>query len=147
MESALRPRVIVGVGGHGAHRRLVRTAVSLARARGGVLYAVDVRDDDPRGSTSGSRPPQMQDAYLALSRAGGLPDDVDVRIVVARGEPGATLARLADLPDDLLVLGRSRQHRAATPDPGQIAWRCAAAARCSVVIVPPDPSGQPVEAG
>jgi hypothetical protein len=28
----------------------------------------------------------MQDAYFALSKAGGLPDDVDLRIVLVGGE-------------------------------------------------------------
>lgn len=152
MGSAPRPRVIVGVGGRGAHPRVVRTAVSLARGTGAVLYAVDVRDermgdermgdervgDERVGNEKRHGPPAMQDAYRALSRAGA--DDVDTRIVVVNGRPGETLLRLADRPDDLLVLGRSRRDRGDGATPGPVAWRCATRARCPVVIVPCDPA-------
>ncbi|WP_233308794.1 universal stress protein [Pseudonocardia terrae] len=134
MESAVRPRVIVGVGGRGSHPRVVDTAVSLACGTGAVLYAVDVRDDHT-GDEYRAGPPAMQDAYHALSRASVPSDDLDVRIVVTTGDPHETLLRLADRPDDLLVLGRSR--RRSPRDVGRAtALRCAAAARCSVVIVP-----------
>lgn len=131
----MRPRVIVGVGGRGSHPRVVDTAVSLARGTGAVLYAVDVRTDHRTGDGSRGGPPAMQDAYHALSRASVPSDDLDVRIVVTPGDPHETLLRLADRPDDLLVLGRSR--RRSPRDVGRAtALRCAAAARCSVVIVP-----------
>src|SRR4051812_32861172 len=81
VESAVRPRVIVGVGGRGFHPRVVDTAVSLARGTGAVLYAVDVRDDHT-GDEYRAGPPAMQDAYHALSRASVPSDGLDVRIVV-----------------------------------------------------------------
>jgi nucleotide-binding universal stress UspA family protein len=128
----VRPRVIVGVGGRGSHPRVVDTAVSLARGTGAVLYAVDVRDDHTGGDGYRGGPPAMQDAYHALSRASVPSDDLDVRIVVTPGDPHETLLRLANRPDDLLVLGRTGRQWAGRP----IALRCAAQARCSVVIVP-----------
>ncbi|WP_433502602.1 universal stress protein [Pseudonocardia halophobica] len=133
VESAVRPRVIVGVGGRGARRRVVDTAVSLARGTGAVLYAVDVRRGDGTSSRCGA--PAMQNAYHALAQASAPVDDVDVRIVVTTGDPDETLLRLADRPGDLLVLGHSR--RAPTRGAERpLALRCAARARCSVVVVP-----------
>lgn len=133
------PRVIVGVGGKGAHPRVLRTAVSLAWGTGAVLYAVDVRNGCARAvrptATSRSGPPAMQPAYRALAQAGGLAEDLDARIVVTAGEPGETLLLLANRPDDLLVLGHSRRHRG-TGRGARIALRCATYARCSVVLVP-----------
>jgi nucleotide-binding universal stress UspA family protein len=131
--------VIVGVGGPGAHPRLVRTALELARARGAVLYAVDVREENKPAAATRDGPPWMQEAYLAFARAGGQPDDVDVRIVITDGEPSETLVRLADRADDLLVVGCSHLHRGAPPSTGRVALGCAATARCAVIIVPPDP--------
>lgn len=135
MESAVRPRVIVGVGGQGAHPRVVDTAMSLARGTGAVLYAVDVRDD--RDGATGPRggPPALQDAYHALAQASVPTDDVDVRLVVTPGDPDETLIRLADRPDDLLVVGHARR-RPAQGAERLLALRCAARARCSVVVVP-----------
>lgn len=128
-------RVIVGVGGSGSDPRIARTAVSLARDTGGVLYAVDVRNDRAVEPRSGQ--PAMQDAYRAVAEVRDAADDLDVRIVVTSGEPGATLLRLADQPHDLLVVGNSRRGRN-TDRGGGVAARCAAQARCSVVLVPID---------
>ncbi|MCE0762476.1 universal stress protein [Pseudonocardia kujensis] len=104
--------MIVGVGGRGAHPRVVDTAMSLARGTGAALYAVDVRDD--RDGATGPRggPPALQDAYHALAQASVPADDVDVRLVVTPGEPDETLLRLADRSADLLVLGRARRRPA-----------------------------------
>jgi nucleotide-binding universal stress UspA family protein len=127
----VQPRVIVGVSGRGSHPRVVDTAVSLARGTGAVLYAVDVRDDHT-GDGYRVGPPAMQDAYHALSRSS---DDLSVRIVVTPGDPHETLLRLANRPDDRLVLGHRR--RQSPRDTGRpVALRCAAAARSTVVIVP-----------
>lgn len=137
MESAVRPRVIVGVGGRGAHPRVVGTAVSLARGTGAILYAVDVRGDTATGGGRRTGPPALQHAYHALSQEGLPPaDDVDVRIVATQGDPHETLLRLADRPDDLLVLGHVRQRSASDAARAPLALRCAARARCSVVVVP-----------
>ncbi|MEU7811191.1 universal stress protein [Pseudonocardia sp. NPDC049154] len=111
--------------------------MSLARGTGAVLYAVDVRDEhDDRAAGAGGRcdPPALQDAHRALAQASISADDVHIRLVVTPGDPDETLLRLADRPDDLLVLGHSRHpaQRAERP----LALRCAARARCSVVIVP-----------
>lgn len=132
------PRVIVGVGGRGTHPRVLGTAVSLARGTGAVLYAVDVRDDHTAGAGSRSGPPALQDAYYALSRTSVSADDVDVRIVVTPGAPDEALLRLADRPDDLLVLGHSWR-RSCRGAERPLALRCAARARCTVVIVPSEP--------
>lgn len=135
MESSAMPaRVIVGVGGSGSHARIARTAVSLARDAGRVLYAVDVRNDTVDGPRT--RKPAMQDAYRALAQVRDAAEDLDMRLVITSGEPGATLLRLANQPHDLLVVGNSRRGR--TGRDGGVAARCAARARCSVVLVPID---------
>lgn len=134
VESAVRPRVIVGVGGRGAHPRVVDTAMSLVRGTGAVLYAVDVRDDHTPGAGGPCGPPALQDAYHALAQASVPADDVDIRLVVTPGEPDETLLRLACRPDDLLVLGHSRQRPAQRVE-RPLALRCAARARCPVVLV------------
>ena len=108
---------------------------SLARGTGAVLYAVDVRGDHTPGAGGPCGPPALQDAYHALARASVPADDVDIRLVVTPGEPDETLLRLADRPDDLLVLGHSRQRPAQRLE-RPLALRCAARARCSVVVVP-----------
>jgi nucleotide-binding universal stress UspA family protein len=84
----------------------VRTAISIARALDAVLYAIDVQESAQRFTpSSGGATPRIQDPYFTLSKAGGLPDDVDVRIVVTEGEPGTELVRLANRRTDLLVVG------------------------------------------
>ena len=128
-------RVIVGVGGSGSDPRIARTAVSLARDIGGVLYAVDVRNDRAVEPPAGH--PAMQNAYRAMAQVRDAADDLDVRIVVTSGEPGATLLRLANQPHDLLVVGNPRRGHN-TDRGGGVAAHCAAQARCSVVLVPID---------
>lgn len=126
-------RVIVSLSRPEVDSRVVRTAIEIARALDAVLYAVDVQENPPGPAPAAGGPPRMQDAYFALSKAGGLPDDVDVRIVVTEGEPGTELVRLADRPTDLLVVGR-----------GPVAQACVAGAGCPVVVVPPG-AGRDVE--
>jgi hypothetical protein len=88
MTSASEQRVIVGHNGSERDPDVVRTAMDLARALGTVLYAVEVQPRRKKPAAIARwNAPQMQDAYFALSKAGGLPDDVDVRIVVVDGDP------------------------------------------------------------
>lgn len=132
----MQHRVIVSLNGSGADSRVLHTAMTLARAFGAVLYVVDVhegRKRPPGGGTSG--PPAMQDAYFALSKAGGLPDDVDARIVVLDGE-SRELARLADRSTDLLVVARSAGGNDSPGVVGPIPQGCVARANCPVVLVP-----------
>ncbi|MDN5747801.1 MAG: universal stress protein [Pseudonocardia sp.] len=130
--------MIVGVGAPPVDPRLVRTALALALDRGAVLYAVDVRCPEGPSSGATARAPRLQDADFAFSRTEGIPDDVDVRIVVVEGRPGAELVRLADRDSDLLVVGRSRRRRRSSGPFGEIVDECAANAVCPVIVVPPD---------
>jgi len=138
VSSALQQRVIVSLSGPDVDSRILCTAMTLARAFDAVLYAIDVQQIGPRSSpdVQGSAP-RMQDAYFALSKAGGLPDDVDVRIVVVGGEPGAELVRLASRPTDLLVVGRGSDGNLSSDSVGAIAQDCLANADCAVIVVPP----------
>lgn len=133
MESALRPRVILGEAGHDPQRRVVDTAIPPARGTGVALNAVDVHDHDPRNRHRGGRPP-MQDPYHALPRVSTLSDDFGVRIFATPSSPHETSLHLVGRPGDLLILAHTR--RRAPRDTGRsTALRRAAAARCSVVIV------------
>ncbi|HLU55944.1 MAG TPA: universal stress protein [Pseudonocardia sp.] len=126
-------RVIVSLSRPEVDSRVVRTAIEIARALDAVLYAVDVQEPRPSPGTVRDGPPRIQDAYFTLSKSGGLPDDVDVRIVVTQGEPGPALVRLADRHTDLLVVGRGSDGGALGP----VARACVEGATCPVVVVPP----------
>jgi nucleotide-binding universal stress UspA family protein len=135
--SAAEQRVIVGLNGPDADSRVVRTALEIARALDTVLYAVDVQPRRDELTGKGRGVPRMQDAYFALTNAGGLPDDVDVRIVVVSGDPSEQLVQLANRPTDLLVVERGDHHDG---EQNEIAWNCISNAGCPVVVVPSHPS-------
>lgn len=139
MSPAVQQRVIVSLSGPDVDSRVVRTAISIARALDAVLYAIDVQKSAQRfAASSGGATPRIQDAYFTLSKAGGLPDDVDVRIVVTEGEPSTELVRLANRRTDLLVVGRGpgRKDRLSAVSP--VARDCLVNADCAVVVVPPE---------
>jgi nucleotide-binding universal stress UspA family protein len=141
----VKQRVIVSLSEPDVDSRVMRTAISIAQALDAVLYAVDVQAiPKPSTPSAGGATPRIQDAYFTLSKSGGLPDDVDVRIVLKEGEPGTELVRLANRRTDLLVVGRGsgRRDRASTLSP--VALACVANADCGVVVVPPEfrPEGE-----
>ncbi|HEY3687288.1 MAG TPA: universal stress protein, partial [Streptosporangiaceae bacterium] len=68
--------------------------------------------------------------------AGGIPEDIDVTRRTTEGVPGHELVRVADRPDDLLVVGRERHlalHRVLR---GSAAGYCVDHAVCRVLVVP-----------
>jgi nucleotide-binding universal stress UspA family protein len=65
------------------------------------------------------------------------PADVEFRPIVVRGETGDVLVRLADDPDDLLVVGTGRRGTVARLGHGRVSRYCLAHARCPVLAVPP----------
>ncbi|WP_327582294.1 universal stress protein [Nonomuraea sp. NBC_00507] len=135
------PRVLVALDGSLASLAALRYAVDEARRREACLHAIRVLPG--AGALPGL---DDGDEFFSLLRKGAwisfrealgyVPTDVEVSVLVARGEPGPALVDLADREDDLLVLGRG--------DVGLLGrWRgtatscyCVAHGRCPVLIVP-----------
>lgn len=136
MSPAAQQRVILNLSGPDVDSGVVRTAIFFARALDAVLYAIDVQKSTPRSESNRGRTPQIQDAYFTLSKAGGLPDDVDVRIVVTEGEPSTELVRLANRRTDLLVVGRGPGTKERPSAVNPLARDCVTNADCAVVVVP-----------
>lgn len=136
-----RPRVLVALDGSLASLVALRYAVDEARRRTACLYAIRVLPgagvlpglDDGHEFFSWMRKGVWTSFQEAL---GYIPADVEVSVLVARGEPGPALVDLADREDDLLVLGWG--------DVGWLRrWRgsstslyCVTHGRCPVLTVP-----------
>jgi nucleotide-binding universal stress UspA family protein len=68
---------------------------------------------------------------------GGMPADLRVEPVVARGDTGPVLVDTADQPDDLLIIGTGRRGVAGRMLRRSVSRYCLAHARCPVLAVPP----------
>jgi nucleotide-binding universal stress UspA family protein len=136
-----RPRVVLGVADSPAGWAAMRAAVSAARHRNAVVYAVRVLPP-----ASGGGPPLVAGLRAALIEAadalvrdvveralGGPPADVDIEVVTVDGPVGHALVNLADRDTDLLVLGARRRRRCLGHQPGRY---CLARAVCPVLVVP-----------
>lgn len=140
-------RIIVGVHGSLGSLQALRHAADEARQRDVPLLAVAAWLP-PGGDTAERRAPSpylrkvwREAAWERLWAAfdaglGGVPADVSVQPVVARGETGVVLVDIANRPDDLLIVGTGRR------GPGRLLRRsvsryCLAHARCPVLAVPP----------
>jgi nucleotide-binding universal stress UspA family protein len=77
---------------------------------------------------------RLQDAIE--SAWGGVPPDVRVEHVVARGQTGPVLLDIAGSPDDLLVIGAGRRGAMTRLWSGRITRYCQARAVCPVLAVP-----------
>jgi hypothetical protein len=109
-------RVVVGHDPGPEGRRALRYAIGLARWHRCPLYVVAV-EPSPRFASpalppvapermAAERREQIRCALLAAGEH--LVADLDVRVAVVRGDPVATLARLADRPTDRLVRPHER---------------------------------------
>jgi nucleotide-binding universal stress UspA family protein len=136
-----RTRVIVGVSGSPRSLAALRLAVAAARDREAHLYAVLVKPRlSPPAAARSVRLEWQAEGFDRLRRAfdealGGLPDCPTVHLEVLPGEPADALVAAADLPDDLLVVSRSR--------PSARRWlgrsvdqQCLSLAQCPVLITP-----------
>jgi nucleotide-binding universal stress UspA family protein len=137
-------RIIVGVSGSLGNLSALHAAVAEARHREASLLAV--RAWTPHGGElSHRRGPLLaewrREESLALRTAfidafGAMPDDVEVRTSLVRGEAGPALVRVADQPGDLLVVGAGRPGRISRIWRGAVSRYCLAHARCKVLSVP-----------
>jgi nucleotide-binding universal stress UspA family protein len=141
-------RVIVGVSGSPRSIPALRHAAGIAGREGVPLLAVHTWVP-PGGDVAERRSPS---AYLRemwkkaaaqrltdeLDAAWGcIPDGLDVRPVVMRGEPGPCLVGAASCADDLLVLGTGRRGWWGRILHGRVSRYCVARACCPVLAVPP----------
>jgi nucleotide-binding universal stress UspA family protein len=140
-------RIIVGVHGSLGSLQALRYAADEARQRNVPLLPViawvppggDLAER--RNSSPYLRKIWRDAAWERLWEAfdsglGGLPADLRVEPIVARGETGPVLVETADQPDDLLIIGTGRRGA------GRVLRRsvsryCLAHARCPVLAVPP----------
>jgi nucleotide-binding universal stress UspA family protein len=141
-------RVVVGVSGSLHSMAALHRAVGEARRGDAELLAV-LAWSPAGGETAYRRSPcppllaawedsaaeRLEDAFR--NAFGGCPQGVRLRLVTARGEPGAALTEFADRPDDLLVVGAGRRGALARVFHGGVTRYCLAHARCAVLAVPP----------
>src|SRR5258708_18614099 len=81
----------------------------------------------------------MQEAAVQHSAFHG--PDVDLALVIIRGEPGLALVETADANDDLLIIGAGRRGALSRVRHGRVSRYCLAHARCPVLAVPPATAG------
>ncbi len=77
---------------------------------------------------------RLKDALLAAW--GSVPPNLDLKLLVVRGEPGPSLVGVADSSDDLLVVGAGRRGVMSRMWRGKVSRYCVSHARCPVLAVP-----------
>ncbi len=138
-------RVVVGVDDCLAGLQALRCAVAEARRRRAALCAVRAWTIPYAGQGVGLRAWRQElvdDAavtvYGAFATAlGGLPRDVDVRVLAPEGAVARALVELADRDDDLLVVGDCQRRGLRRLRSRSVARYCVRHAGCPVLVVPP----------
>jgi nucleotide-binding universal stress UspA family protein len=146
-------RIVIGANGSPGSIRALRYAEDLAHFSGAALVPV-IAWTPPGGELAERRAPslELRRAWAEAARTrlrdamnaawGGLPGGLDVRGIVARGEPGLVLAGEASA-EDLLVLGAGRRGLRSWLAGGRVARYCLRHAVCPVLAVPPAALGRP----
>ena len=142
-------RVVVGVSGSPASILALRIGGAQARRDDIPLVAVHawVPPGGELAARRASAPPELRGAWrrAALQRLqdavesawGGLPGDLRVEHVLARGPAGPVLVDIADSADDLLVVGAGPRGALIRVLRGRVARYCQARAKCPMLAVPP----------
>jgi len=150
-------RIIVGVHGSLGSLQALRSATEEARLRNVPVTAV-IAWLPPGGDLAERRSPSpylrkvwrdaaWQRLWAAFDAGlGGLPADIEIKPVVARGEAGPVLAGLANRADDLLILGTGRRGPTRSLR-RSVARYCLRHAACQVLAVPPTQLMSEVRAG
>ena len=148
-------RVFVGVDKSLASLQALRRAAAEAQHRRVDLYVVHVRNParsawlmDSLGQPIPGgwlEPPRtdwlnasaLQVIATSLDEAlGGTPADLTVHRTVLVGRPGAELAALGRLDDDLLVVGTRSGRQWRHPGRGSVSRYCVTHSRCPTLVVP-----------
>lgn len=141
-------RVIVGVHGSLGSLQALRYAADEARQRNVPLLPVTAWVPpggdlaERRHSSPYLRKIWRDDASRRQRAAfeaglGGIPADLHVEPLVARGETGMVLVDTADQPDDLLIVGTGRRSALGRILHRSVTRYCLAHAKCPVLAVPP----------
>jgi nucleotide-binding universal stress UspA family protein len=145
MSNQASGRVVVGVHDCLAGLQALRCAVAEARRREVPLCAVRAWTIPYAGQGAGLRTWRQElvdDAALTTYGAfatalGGLPTDVEVRVLAPEGVPARALVELADRDDDLLVVGDCQRRGLRRLRSRSVARYCVVHALCPVLVVPP----------
>ena len=141
-------RIIVGVHGSLGSLQALRRAADEAQERGTPLVPV-IAWVPPGGDLSERSHPSpylrqiwQEAAITRLSEAfdecfGGVPDHLQVKARVERGDAAQVLVDVADQPGDLLVIGSGRRHPVGRALHRSVGRYCMAHAKCPVLAVPP----------
>lgn len=141
-------RIIIGANGSPGSIRALRYAEDLAQFSGATLVPV-IAWTPPGGEMAERRAPssELRRVWAAAAKQrlrdamdaawGGLPDGLDVRAVIARGQAGPVLVDEAESGDDLLVLGTGRRSLRSWLVSGRVTRYCLRHAACPVLAVPP----------
>ena len=141
-------RIVVGVHGSLGSLQALRRAAVEAQERQVPLVPV-IAWVPPGGDLAERSHPSPylrqvwhEAACTRLSEAfddglGGVPDGVEVRARVERGDAGQVLVDVADQPGDLLVIGTGRRHPVGRALRRSVGRYCLAHAKCPVLAVPP----------
>ena len=141
-------RVIVGVHGSLGSLQALRYAADEARQRNVPLLPVTAwippgGDLAERRHASPYLRKVWRDEAIARQRAafedglGGYPADLQLELVVARGETGPVLVDTAGQPEDLLIVGTGRRAGLGRMLHRSVSRYCMAHAKCPVLAVPP----------
>jgi nucleotide-binding universal stress UspA family protein len=141
-------RIVVGVHGSLGSLQALRWAAEEARERCLPLEPVIAwvppgGDAAERAHPAGHLRKFWRDAALGRLMAafdeglGGVPDDISIKLRVARGDTGPVLVEVADQPGDLLVIGTGRRSTVSRALRRSAGRYCLAHARCPVLAVPP----------
>jgi nucleotide-binding universal stress UspA family protein len=145
--SAVR-RIVVGVHGSLGSLQALRWAAGEARERHVPLVPVIAWVPPGGDMAERSHPsPYLRKLWADAARArlsaafeeglGGLPCDLCVRSLVARGDAGPVLVDVCDQPGDLLVIGTGRRNAVSRALRKSVGRYCLAHATCPVLAVPP----------
>ena len=145
--SAVR-RIVVGVHGSLGSLQALRLAAEEARERRVPLVPVIAWVPPGGDMAERSHPsPYLRQLWADAARdrlitafdegLGGLPGDLCVRLLVARGDTGPVLVDVADQPGDLLVIGTGRRNAVSRALHRSVGRYCLAHAACPVLAVPP----------
>jgi nucleotide-binding universal stress UspA family protein len=141
-------RVIAGVSGSLRSLGALRAGVEEARMTGALLVAVHAWEP-AGGELAYRRAPcpvllklwetaaveRLTGAFNAAF--GGIPRDVNIRLLVVRGKAGPVLVDFADQSDDLLIVGCDGGNWLRNSFRSSVTRFCVAHARCPVMTVPP----------